>query len=180
MQNLICDTSRMWIKHMQISFAIHQECESSTCKSHLWYIKNVIQAHAKSHLWYIENGNQAHANLLFLLHQECESRTCKSHLWYIENANQSTCKAHLFASRAVEDLLRTTARIQYSFQCPVQIIGVECERKKRTHARTHTHTAREREREKICSHSSHIWQGKIEHMTKRALRRKLWKALWHP
>jgi hypothetical protein len=175
---------------------IHQECESSTCKCHLWYIKNVNQAHANlicdtSRMWFKHMQNLIcdtsrmgikHMQISFLLHQECESRTCKSHLWYIENANQSTCKAHLFASREVEDLLRTTARIQYSFQCPVQIIGVECERKKHTHARTHAHTysEREREREKICSHSSHIWQGKIEHMTKRALRRKLWKALWHP
>jgi hypothetical protein len=72
----------------------------------------------------------------------------------------------LFASREVEDLLRTTARIQYSFQCPVQIIGVECERKKHTHTDIHRERERDRDRDRETERQREDLLSFITHLTR--------------
>jgi hypothetical protein len=151
---------------MQISFVTHQECDSSTCKSHLWYIKNVIQAHAKSHLWYIENGNQAHANLLFC---------------YIKNVNQEHAnlmcdtlrmriKAHAKLICLLPERLKTSWAPQLESSIPSNVqfrsSGLNV-RERNTH--THTYTEGERERERrfaLIHHTSdkgrlNTWQREL-------------------
>jgi hypothetical protein len=164
---------------------IHQECESSTCKCHLWYIKNVNQAHANlicdtSRMWFKHMQNLiCDTSRMGIKHMQI------SFFCYIKNVNQEHAnlicdtlrmriKAHVKLICLLPERLKTSWEPQLESSIPSNVqfrssgLNVR-ERNARTHARTHAHTYSERERERrfaLIHHTSdkgrlNTWQREL-------------------